>query len=419
MRDGRTRLSAKRRCSKPFTCCGWRSATIRRRPATSRPSIAAAIGSSRQCPLSVPRTGPRPTCLRPRTTRPPRAGRRTRPLSGPSTPTARPRPSRPSSAGPSGELIVRRCSWAAAATILTSLAVAAFGPRPIDRAPSHFSIALPSATEVPARRQFGVRLTRWAPVRVRRTGRRTSVALPARGQPVAADSDRGRRRCQRPVLLARRSAHRLLCRRPAEGRRAGPAGSCRGGGDSGGRCDVDGCRHHRVRRRPRRRPRDGLIGRGPARGIAPTAGAVSRRAIRMARRPSRRSRPALHGAHADGQRRRDSRRGRVAPPRPGPRRRVRPLCAHRTPHRRTPWPAGRRAIRPGAPFAHGRAQASGHRRRLRQRLRGAEIRVLAVGLARVRPGRHRRSAGSAVAFDRGRGNAWECRFRTACVRPPP
>ena len=51
--------------------------------------------------------------------------------------------------GPEWQLIVRRCSWAAAATILTSLAVAAFGPRPIDRAPSHFSIALPSATEIP------------------------------------------------------------------------------------------------------------------------------------------------------------------------------------------------------------------------------------------------------------------------------
>jgi DNA-binding winged helix-turn-helix (wHTH) protein len=51
--------------------------------------------------------------------------------------------------GPEWRLIVRRCSWAAAATALTSLLVAAFGPRPLDLPPSHFSIALPAAMQVP------------------------------------------------------------------------------------------------------------------------------------------------------------------------------------------------------------------------------------------------------------------------------
>jgi serine/threonine-protein kinase len=51
--------------------------------------------------------------------------------------------------GPEWRLIGRRCGWAAAATVLTSLLVAAFGPRPAERSPSHFSIALPSALRVP------------------------------------------------------------------------------------------------------------------------------------------------------------------------------------------------------------------------------------------------------------------------------
>jgi eukaryotic-like serine/threonine-protein kinase len=50
--------------------------------------------------------------------------------------------------GPEWRLIVRRCSWAAAATALTSLLVAV-GPRPHNPPPSHFSIALPSPMEVP------------------------------------------------------------------------------------------------------------------------------------------------------------------------------------------------------------------------------------------------------------------------------
>lgn len=51
--------------------------------------------------------------------------------------------------GPEWRLIVRRCSWAVAATTLTSLLVAAFGPTPTDLAPSRFSIALPSPMQLP------------------------------------------------------------------------------------------------------------------------------------------------------------------------------------------------------------------------------------------------------------------------------
>jgi DNA-binding winged helix-turn-helix (wHTH) protein len=51
--------------------------------------------------------------------------------------------------GPEWRLIVRRCGWAAAATVLTSLLVAAFGPRPIEDATGHFSIALPAPIQVP------------------------------------------------------------------------------------------------------------------------------------------------------------------------------------------------------------------------------------------------------------------------------
>jgi DNA-binding winged helix-turn-helix (wHTH) protein len=79
----------------------------------------------------------------------------------PATVTESPRPSAatahaesagiefPFLSGPEWRLIVRRCGWAAAATVLTSLLVAAFGARPAERSPGHFSIALPSALRVP------------------------------------------------------------------------------------------------------------------------------------------------------------------------------------------------------------------------------------------------------------------------------
>lgn len=51
--------------------------------------------------------------------------------------------------GPEWRLIVRRCGWAAAGTALASLLIAAFGPRPLDHAASHFSIILPAPIQVP------------------------------------------------------------------------------------------------------------------------------------------------------------------------------------------------------------------------------------------------------------------------------
>jgi DNA-binding winged helix-turn-helix (wHTH) protein len=50
---------------------------------------------------------------------------------------------------PEWRLIVRRCGWGAAATMLTSLVMAAFGPRPVQIAPAHYSIALPPSVQVP------------------------------------------------------------------------------------------------------------------------------------------------------------------------------------------------------------------------------------------------------------------------------
>jgi len=52
--------------------------------------------------------------------------------------------------GPEWQLIFRRCGWAAAATVLTSLLVAAVGPRPANVSGGHYSIALPPAVQVPS-----------------------------------------------------------------------------------------------------------------------------------------------------------------------------------------------------------------------------------------------------------------------------
>ena len=312
-RAGRTRSSPRRRCSKPSTSCASRSATTGRPRATSRPSTAAAIASSRR--------------LRRASGRGPRSGAAARPRG--STPGAS-SSSRRSSAGPSGGLSCGAARWAAAATVLTSLLVAAFGPRPVDLPPSHFSIALavarcrcrssaarcrPHPTAAASRSS---RSSRWAP-----------GALPARGQPVPAGP-----------ASTRLTSRAIRSSRPTVGLI---------GYFAGGQLKVVAPGPPATRHRPGACPAPAppgwmpstiVFGGGPggglatrlargrsARGAAPAAGALARRAVWLARCAAGRRGPALHRAHPDGQRRRDPRRRCGPSPRPRPRRRVRPLRA--------------------------------------------------------------------------------------------